>query len=661
MANLARGKSKKGGNYEAFKKNRGGNCTLKNPTFKNPKNRVFIDFALAFAFAFTALLANATELRDICKNGTCTIATKQDLLTNHGAFSTSDQITIQTTINSFINYGHIASKGLYQHTANNYLHSLTNYGTMNGFWSKDQAQTITIENYGTIFTNTGSYLTSESNGAVHFVFEATGNHIKIGNYAIKIDEAQSEFNAFEKYDSKDSNKNSHLIMRLKESSISFKDATSKLILDFGQNFEFGAKYALDKLIVNKVSDAKSTLEVPFWRLATKSSIYQLSQSGSHFIVTIDTSKSEIATLGRANARAMNNLFLISDAMIYPRKISKSAESSAPKRKIRKIAESTLAPSVRDSANFYLSEAKNPADSALFAQNDTFFYRTQNRRINRNLHTKDSAKIAESTAESTKNYHFVFTPFVNHNYFFDSGELSGFDFGFVSAFSGKIAESSAFGAHFAMSYGALGDTNALQIKSMNFNGALHYKLDLPYATHFRVRGDFFYFLNELQTMFFDAKPNNLGFGASASYGKDFDFGNAGILRVEGGFEYKGLYARAISLGGGDYSDSLQNMLFADVSVDYGKYFHTSSGVCGVNAMAGVKGNALFALKNGSVVLNGRAFDLLLGDDKILGYMSAGVSYVLQKRAFDVEFSAKYYGNFGDSGMSNGGSVEIRVGF
>ncbi|MGX3011363.1 hypothetical protein ACWIUD_07370 [Helicobacter sp. 23-1044] len=651
---------------------------MKNP--KNPKNRAFIDFALkgALAFAFTALLANATELRDICKNGNCTITTKQDLLTNHGAFSTSDQITIQTTIKRFINYGHITSKGLYQHTANNYLHSLTNYGTMNGFWSQNQAQTITIENYGTIFTNTGSYLTSESNGALHFVFEATGNHIKIGNYAIKIDEAQSEFNAFEKYESKDSNKNSHLIMRLKESSISFKDATSKLILDFGENFEFGAKYALDKLIVNKANDAKSTLEVPFWRLAAKSSIYQLSQSGSHFIVTIDTSKSEIATLGRANARAMNNLFLISDAMIYPRKISKSAESSAPKRRIRKNAEisqnlhkSSLRTSEASAAiqknrlpRLDFVKSRNDEmwlDSALFAQNDAFFYRTPNRRINRNLHTKDSAKIAESTAESTKNYHFVFTPFVNHNYFFDSGELSGFDFGFVSAFSGKIAESSAFGAHFAMSYGALGDTNALQIKSMNFNGALHYKLDLPYATHFRVRGDFFYFLNELQTMFFDAKPNNFGFGASASYGKDFDFGNAGILRVEGGLEYKGLYVRAISLGGGDYSDSLQNMLFADVSVDYGKYFHTSSGVWGVNAMAGVKGNALFALKNGSVVLNGRAFDLLLEDDKILGYMSAGVSYVLQKRAFDVEFSANYYGNFGDSGMSNGGGVEIRVGF
>ena len=51
--------------------------------------------------------------------------------------------------------------------------------------------------------------------------------------------------------------------------------------------------------------------------------------------------------------------------------------------------------------------------------------------------------------------------------------------------------------------------------------------------------------------------------------------------------------------------------------------------------------------------------MLDTDKYLAYANAGISYLLNAKNFDMEFSLAYYGNFGDRIISNGGGVEWRV--
>ena len=698
-------------------------------------------------------------------HGTCNITTSQSEITNNGTFNTNTIIISDTRIGSFINYGTLSSYnhqtfkiGEFSKPAK--IDNFVNYGTISGhiFTENHSFGIGTITNYGVIgayytaqyqdnpFTTTINNLGIMKNNGNININANINVHILLQNYMLTIDENASEFGAFRgnQTSTATANKNSHLVLYAGSgSSIAFKDSKSKIILDFGDNFELGKEYSIAKLVTDTQGKAYTALGMDFSRLTTRSSLYWLKQSGNNFIVTIDTANSEMGTLYKSNIRTMNNFTTISESLIYPHKykgtnrgtrkrvirrvrktasafyrhterseVSKTHESNQniesitkdriAKDKIKDLALDSNSQSLQDSRidsplHHYDSSdfASNDLDSSLtlFAQNDeslanyesfaldesftfdslslndTFFYKTDSllladvqserqRRLQnstQNLNTRSAnpnqsqSTTTNRTLQSNQNYYFILTPFVNHNYFFESGRynLSGLEYGFVSAFSGKLNNSNSLGTHFVFSYNTLSDdANAsYEIKSMNINLGLNYKLDLIWDMYVKARIDGYYFMNNITlNEISKIKPNNIGFGANVSYGKDFNFGNGGILGVRGGLDYKGLYGNAITFANANdnsineqYSNSLQNLLYVDIGLDYNKYFKSSVGLWGLNVIAGVKGNTLFMLKSGSVSVKNRVFDMIVDNDKVLGYANISGSYVLNTKSFDMEFS------------------------
>ena len=589
-------------------------------------------------------------------SGNCQIKNHYTTITNTGFFtldkSNGSSILVDgaSTIDNFINYGQIETTITLSGTINH----LTNYGTMEGIsvpYSNHENHIVTIENYGAI--------NPMDNGKKYHFNKVD---LRLQAYAMRINVDSAKFNGF------DGNleDNSHLV--LKESKgISFADKNAKLILDFGSGFELGSAYSLSKLIVD--TDGKSQMSVDLSHLTTRTSLYKLTQRGDNFIVSLDAPNSEIGILHKSNVRTMNNFTIMSNSMIYPRK---SYHSQNLGKKNPSLQDSAL-----DSANHlksyesfaYRNEAVN---RRIQRQNKRNYNRkslkAQNLKQTQNLNADSANRTRESQnlAQNPHNYYFILTPFINHNYFFESGRynLSGFDYGFLTAFSAKVAESNSLGAHFIMSYGSLSDSKDkdLSIKSLNLNVGLNYKLDLIYDMYLKARGDFYYFLNQAKTlMMFEAiKPNNLGFGASVAYGKDFDFKSGGVLGIEAGIDYKALQSSTISLHDNIYQKQLYHLIYADLGVSYSKYF----GNFGVNAGLGIKGNITankLATSKIHISNLNRNVDMVLDNDMFLGYANVSASYVLNHKNFDMEFSLAYYGNYGDRVISNGGGVEFRVVF
>ena len=689
---------------------------------------------------------NATELNTICTSNSCTLPSNYADITNHTNLSSTLDLSNHTITNltNYATMGHIAWGG-------GNIINLTNYGTMGtitGIRSNNPPADMIITNYGTmgrietqygnkdiIIRNYGIINSSGSN--IHFWGTSSNQYyFVLEAYSMIISENASDF--ANNSGNASNNNNSHIVVH-GQGLLRFKDANSKIILDFGDNFELGKAYLLDKLIITQGS-GDTRLKVDFDRLTTRSSLYKLTQSGNNFIVTIDTANSEMGTLYKSNIRTMNNFSTISESLIYPHKY-KGVNRGSRKRVIRRIRKTAglfdnsldsfesnesfeYSPSLAEgdkgggfntqnnsSAQFSNNKSTNPlAPSAregevwdsfstrygesilLLKQNESFAYKSDSlfiadsqseQRIKRmrnstqNLNTRSAnpnqsqSTSTNRTISSNQNYYFVLTPFVNHNLFFESGRynLSGLEYGFVTAFSGKLNNSNSLGTHFVFSYGSLNDKDdsIFNITSMNLNLGLNYKLDLIYAMYLKARIDGYYFMNNITlNEISKIKPNNIGFGASVSYGKDFNFGNGGILGVYGGLDYKGLYGNAITFANANdssineqYSNSLQNLLYVDIGVDYNKYFKSSVGLWGLNVIAGIKGNTLFMLKSGNVSVKNRVFDMIIDNDKVLGYANISGSYVLNTKDFDMEFSIAYYGNFGDRVMSNGGGFEWRV--
>ena len=702
----------------------------------------------------------ATELNTICTNQSCTLTRDYADITNHANLSRTLDLS-NHTITNLTNYATMGGIGW----GSGNITNLTNYGTMGGItgvrMNNPTPTAMTITNYGTMGGISTEYGNKDITIANYGVINVVSNnqHLRdaqnyfyvIKDWAMIIDESQSTFNGT----TTATGNNSHIFTNVGH-RLRFADSGSKIILDFGDNFELGKAYSLDKIIIG--SNWTNTLKVDFDRLTTRSSLYQLKQSGNNFIVTIDTANSEISTLYKSNIRTMNNFDLISNALIYPHKYKGTNRSTRKRviRRVRKTAslfdanESSLrgsvsvanttkqstnqtriatTPSLRESASadswqstinankyanlndlndFWIASANQDSprndeslvnDESLaldsLSLNESFFYNNDSllladsqseqrakrlRNSTQNLNTRNAnqsnnpnqsqSTTMNRTAQNDK-YYFILTPFVNHNYFFESGRynLSGLEYGFVTAFSGKLNNSNSLGTHFIFSYNTLSDdANAsYEIKSMNINLGLNYKLDLIWDMYVKARIDGFYFLNEIAlNEARKIKPNSIGFGASVSYGKDWNFNNYGLLGLSGGLDYKGLYANAIVFGNANdssiserYSKSLQNLLYIDISVDYSKYFKSSVGLWGLNAKAGIKGNSLFMLKSGNVRVNNRVFDMIVDNDKVLGYANIAGSYMLNTKDFDMEFSLAYYGNYGDRVMSNGGGFEWRV--
>ena len=627
----------------------------------------------------------AIELNTICKNPNtdCEIKTPQPEITNSIDYK-GYEIKIQAQVGSFINYGKISLSNNPQQQfnieKNGSINHFINYGTFGnldkmGIWvgDKDNSNLDRVTNYGimgSVDTKSIGTITLNNLGLMggnnHHI-EAENGKVLIENFMVKVTETASTFNNFSKLENKYTNF-SHLVINIKSSgSITFKDNDSKIILDFGSGFEFGEKYLISKVAVNENNNGGSpALGVDFSRLMPRSDIFYLTQSGDYFIATLNTEASTIGNLYKSNIRTMNNFTIMSNAMIYPRKVYHSQNLGRKN------------PSLRDSANHlksyesfaYRNKAVNRRiqrqNKRNYSRESLKSQKLQNQKQSQNL-TIDSANRTRESQNQTQNphdYYFILTPFINHNYFFEQGRynLSGFDYGFLTAFSARVAESNSLGAHFMMSYGSLGDKKDkdFMIKSLNLNVGLNYKLDLMWDMFIKARGDFFYFLNQAKTltMFGAIKPNNLGFGASVSYGKEWDFKSGGVLGIEAGLDYKALQSSTISLHDNIYQKQLYHLIYADLGVSYSKYF----GNFGLNAGLGIKGNITankLAKSQIRISALDKSVDMMLDNDNFLGYANLGASYVLNTKSFDMEFSLAYYGSFGDRAISNAGGFEWRV--
>lgn len=197
--------------------------------------------------------------------------------------------------------------------------------------------------------------------------------------------------------------------------------------------------------------------------------------------------------------------------------------------------------------------------------------------------------------------------------------------------------------------------------------LNYRLDLIYDMFLKARGDFYYFINEVgSSNIAKTKPDNLGFGLSLSYGKDFDFAENGILGLELGLDYKMLNTSNVNVQYAldnstieNYNKAFYNLLYLDLGVNYYKYFSTDIGLWGLDSGLGIRGNLTPKISNGTLMVGNRSVDISLDNDNILAYLNIGGSYVLQSTNFNMEFSLRYNGSYGNKAMSNGGSLEWRV--
>ena len=384
-------------------------------------------------------------------------------------------------------------------------------------------------------------------------------------------------------------------------------------------------------------------------------------------------------------------------MIYPRKYgSKIATKSNPYNPHRnryslnaidslESNEAFFYKDSRESGAIQANQSNDSQDSPLFlAQSAT--YRNSQRGIYMQYPKVNPQNNSGFSANQTRNrtapnrggtqsagkYYAALVPFVNHNLYYQAGnyQLSGLDYGFIGAFSGKLNNANALGAHLGFSYGTLGDKNdsVFSAKSINFMLGLNYKLDLIYDMFVKARGDFFYFTNEISTaQVAHTKPNDLGFGFGAAFGKDFDLATNGVFGLELGFDYKGLNTNAISIKSAldnspmqDYEKSLYHLIYVDLGLKYTKFWANNFGL---NIGAGIRGNLAPKLATSKMIerTNDNAINILLDNDKVLGYLNAGLGYVVEQKSYAMEFGLSYFGNFGDRSMSNGGSLEFRVNF
>ena len=455
----------------------------------------------------------------------------------------------------FINYGTIDSSFWISNGAPG-MDTFTNYGVLKGGISNEVSNTMIINNLGSM----GWW---DSKGNIN-----TGSNAKvlIQNYAIMLNENAMEFNKF----SGSGDKNSHLV--ISGSGVTFKDTNSKIILGFGEKFQEGKGYLISKLATDTSGTTYNDLGVDFSHLIPKSDIYTLYKQGDYFIARLQPQHSAISNISKTNIRTMNNFMTMSNSMIYPRKNISSLRASERERGNPQDLRATRSnhPPIKKSLDSALDSA-NPLKSY-----ESFSYRNEsiNRRIQRqnkrnynrksqnlketqrnlqnlnvdsanktnqtNPSLRDSAKQNNPSLRASEyergnpnnllrdsanhDYYFILTPFFNHNSFAKSGNynLFGFDYGFLTAFSARVAESnntiSSLGAHFIFSYGSLGDSKDkdLSIKSLNLNLGINYKLDLIYDMYLKARGDFYYFSNALDSATIkNIKPNNLGFGLSVS--------------------------------------------------------------------------------------------------------------------------------------------------
>ena len=364
-------------------------------------------------------------------------------------------------------------------------------------------------------------------------------------------------------------------------------------------------------------------------------------------VPTGTINTPIIATNKANVASMNSMFLVSNAIIssniYNAKYTKMAKGETSR------------------GAFALSALK---------ANESFYYDSKPLLL---ADARDSAQSQASGAQNAKdNFYFLLTPFVNHTSFKPVGgmSVSGLDYGFITAFGGKVAPDNTLGLHFVFDYAKLGDKHDKSLSATNKNimVGLNYRLDLIYEMYLKARGDFYYFMNDVNSNATGkSSPNNLGGGVNVAFGKDFvDWKQAGVLGIELGLDYKALSTGKVSteaiFGGsndGIYDKALYHILYADLGLNYYKYFSTNVGLWGLDAGLGARANLTPKVSSNRLMIGNRNIDITLDNDNFLGYVSVGGSYVLEAQNYDMEFTLRYNGSFGDKTISNGGSFEWRT--
>ena len=618
-------------------------------------------------------------------------------LYNRGSISTANGIIINPStatgggIGNLYNYGTISANNGVAITIKNKanLTNLINYSTINGYIKAESGATLgNIDNHGTM---NGIVLSANPNYTHNLTNYGTINRVNgqsyhlggggtftIHDYAMKITENADTFNQYKGANTGD---NSHLVVE-KGTNLKFYNndglarGFGKLILGLGGDFEYDTEYSLDRLVVDTMGANALKVDLSHLELLNKD-IFTLTTSDDSFIVSVGgNSNTPITAISKANVATMNNLFLASNAiMSSSRNSARYAQKMANRSNVRNVYakshKSITLDSLQSNENFFydsqilIADARDKAMD--LAQNST--------NLNANQSANTANLVANQNTDSTKEsdkYSFLFTPFINHTLFYKSGsyEVSGVDGGFVTAFSGKLNDSNALGTHFALSYGVLSDKNDKDFKSTNLNFmlGLNYRLDLAYAMYLKARGDFYYFLNSTDSSeMVQTKPNNFGGGVSVAFSKDFDFKQGGVLGIEIGIDYKAFHTGEVSANdiwgnvSDEYKSALYHLLYADLGLNYYKYFSVDFGLLGFDAGLGIRGNLTPKVSNGTLMVGNRAVDITLDNDNFLAYLNVGGSYVLEAQSFDMEFTLRYNGSFGDKSMSNGGSFEWRVRF
>lgn len=639
----------------------------------------------------TIELQSGTNTGTLNNKGTITIATNK-VLKNYGIINTelSSRFSGGGTIT---NFGTINSKGaIFSEKVTNESGTINISGSRitNFMKGLDNKGTINVESGGEIQSTSGE-LKNESSGVINvkdatFNTQTTSNFGKIfilGNASFKGlgNKAGGYFEVRNSITFESGVNNSgtlsivgkSAVLTIKSSNFvnnsdiifRFANGLGQIVIENGAKFENTDNKGKVQVVLSGLGKAVGEYDII---KATNASNIALKESDVIFVggvakylgngkVLVDfvfpdiptgTINTPIIATNKANVASMNSMFLASNAIIsgnmYNAKYAKRMAN-------RNDSNSTFA----------LSALKS---------NESFYYDSKPLLL---ADARNSAQVQASGTQSTKeNFYFLLTPFVNHTSFKQTGDMSvsGLDYGFVTAFGGKVAPDNTLGVHFVFDYAKLSDKNDSSFSATNANlmVGLNYRLDLIYEMYLKARGDFYYFINNANSNATGkASPNNLGGGVNVAFGKDFTYWEqAGVLGVEVGFDYKALSTGKSTtesiFGGtddGTYDKALYHILYADLGLNYYKYFSTSVGLWGFDAGLGARANLTPKVSSNRLMIGNRSIDISLDNDNFLGYVNVGGSYVVEAQNYDMEFTLRYNGSFGDKTISNGGSFEWRT--
>ena len=522
-----------------------------------------------------------------------------------------DGLNVQNSysVENFINYGTISNRTLERYTLNgDGFKNVINYGTMVGL----QVNNSNISNYGVI---NGFKTNSTDNYYTHL----DGTNLKISHYKMTINKNAANFNAFN--GAANSVDNSHLIFST-TSSVSFANANSRVVLNFGENFEFGRVYDLSKLFITTDGTAATAImdaDTLYSHLYASSDLFTLSREGNGFIVS--EPKPEFTSIGllyKANVKTMNTLDILSNSLLW------QDEKASKKKMVKKRVK------------------------------------------------KGKKIITKKSYTGGENYRLALVPLAGLNSFNEAGKytLSGSDMGLLGVFSANIDLYNTAGVHFAVSQSKLNDKNDdnFEIKTLNAMLGLNYRRDFGYLVQglfLRLKGEAFYFQNELTNSFLmeALKPNNTGFGGSVYVQKDMGF-RVNKINLFLGVSYKGLSTTETpkddTAGISErYEAGLYNYIYADFMAAYNRAFSLGAGTGDFNLALGVRGNVTGdSMATGSVRLGATTFDMILDNDSFLGYANVGFDYGFKLGTLPAKLGLKYGGNFGDKSMYN--SVGLNLG-